>query len=146
MADPMTDATTVLIVAEVGDDGIRPATYELVTAGLQVGQGLGAQVVALLLGSGVGGSAEDLARTGVARVLVAADCGNGVSATLDFRRYLFINPDLSVHLHRHPVGEWVCLDAETAVEPTGCGLAVSTLSDEHGPIGRGLQSLFVAAR
>ncbi len=69
----MTDATTVLIVAEVGDDGIRPATYELVTAGLQVGQGLGAQVVALLLGSGVGGSAEDLARTGVARVLVADD-------------------------------------------------------------------------
>ncbi len=80
------------------------------------------------------------------RVLVAADCGNGVSATLDFRRYVFINPDLTVHLHRHPVGEWVCLDAETAVEPTGCGLAVSTLSDERGPIGRGLQSLFVAAR
>ncbi len=82
----------------------------------------------------------------LARVLVAADCGNGVSSALDFRRYVFINPDLTVHLHRQLAGEWVCLDAETAVERTGCGLAVSTLFDQRGPIGRGLQSLFVAAR
>ena len=32
------------------------------------------------------------------RVLIAADAGNGVSAALDWRRYLFINTDLSVHL------------------------------------------------
>ena len=51
------------------------------------------------------------------RVLVAADSGNGVSATLDWSRYLFINVDLSVHLHRMPEGEWVCLDAVTMPEP-----------------------------
>ena len=28
-------------------------------------------------------------------------------------RYLFINVDLTVHLHRMPEGEWVCLDAIT---------------------------------
>ena len=32
------------------------------------------------------------------RVLIAADSGNGISSTLDFRRYLFINVDLTVHL------------------------------------------------
>jgi hypothetical protein len=80
------------------------------------------------------------------RVLVAADSGNGVSATLDWSRYLFINVDLSVHLHRMPAGEWVCLDAITIPEPTGIGLADTALHDEHGPLGRALQTLLVRAR
>ena len=55
------------------------------------------------------------------RVLVAADSGNGVSATLDWARYLFINVELTVHLHRALAGEWVCLDAITIPEPNGVG-------------------------
>lgn len=82
----------------------------------------------------------------LSRVLVLADSGNGISSAIDFREWVFINPDLSVYLHRLPRGEWVCLDAETSVEPTGIGLAASVLSDEAGVIGRGLQSLFVAPR
>ena len=35
------------------------------------------------------------------------------ASTLDWTRYLFINVDLTVHLHRMPAGEWVCLDAVT---------------------------------
>ena len=84
--------------------------------------------------------------TPLARVLIAADSGNGVSSALDFRRFIFINPDLTVYLHRYPAGEWVCLDAETTVSRRGVGLATSTLYDLQGPIGRGLQSLFVAER
>ena len=84
--------------------------------------------------------------TPLARVLIAADSGNGVSSALDFRRFIFINPDLTVYLHRYPVGEWVCLEAETTASPRGVGLAVSTLHDRRGPIGRGLQSLFIADR
>ena len=80
------------------------------------------------------------------RVLVAADSGNGVSATLDWRRYLFINVDLSVHLHRMPIGDWVCLDAITLPERNGVGLADTALHDTEGPIGRGLQTLLVAGR
>jgi hypothetical protein len=82
----------------------------------------------------------------LARVLIAADSGNGVSAALDYRRYLFINPDLTVHLGRAPEGEWVCLDAQTTVSRQGVGMAVSTIYDRRGPIGRGLQSLLVGAR
>jgi hypothetical protein len=80
------------------------------------------------------------------RVLVTADVGNGVSASLDYRRYLFINVDLTVHLERMPVGEWVCVDAQTLPQPSGNGTAESVLSDEGGRIGRALQTLLVAER
>lgn len=82
----------------------------------------------------------------LSRALVLADSGNGIAASLDFAKWVFINPDLSVYLHRLPRGEWVCLDAETTIEPTGIGLASSVLSDEEGVIGRGQQSLFIAPR
>jgi hypothetical protein len=80
------------------------------------------------------------------RVLAAADSGNGVSSTLDWDRFLFINVDLSVHLHREPVGEWVCLDAITIPERTGIGIADTALYDEGGPIGRADQTLLVDER
>ncbi len=80
------------------------------------------------------------------RVLVAADSGNGVSAPLDYRRWLFINADLSVALRRPLRGEWVCLDATTWVEPDGIGLTDTGLYDEAGLVGRATQSLLVAPR
>jgi hypothetical protein len=80
------------------------------------------------------------------RVLVAADVGNGVSASLDYQRYLFINVDLTVHLERMPAGEWVCVDAVTLPQPNGIGTAESVLSDEQGRIGRALQTLLIAQR
>jgi hypothetical protein len=82
----------------------------------------------------------------LARVLAAADFGNGVSRIVDFDDYLFVNTDLTVHLHREPAGEWVLLDARTRLEPHGAGLAHSVLSDERGRIGLAAQSLFVAER
>jgi hypothetical protein len=82
----------------------------------------------------------------LARVAAAADFGNGVSRVLDFDRHLFVNTDLSIHLSREPVGDWVLLDARSRVGPDGAGLAASTLYDEHGPIGLAAQSLFVAER
>jgi Thioesterase-like superfamily len=59
---------------------------------------------------------------------------------------VFINVDLTVHLHRLPGGEWVCLDAITIPEPTGIGIADTALFDERGPIGRAVQTLLVAER
>ena len=80
------------------------------------------------------------------RVLIVADSGNGISSTLDYRRYLFINVDLTVHLHRMPAGDWVCLDSVTVPEPTGVGLTDTVLFDESGPIGLAAQTLLVAGR
>lgn len=80
------------------------------------------------------------------RVLVVADSGNGVTNVLDPERFVFVNPDLTVQLHREPAGEWVCLDAYTTPEPHGVGLSHSRLFDRRGPIGHAVQSLLVAAR
>ena len=80
------------------------------------------------------------------RVLVVADAGNGVSLALPIDRYTFINPDLTVHLHREPDGEWIGLDATTTPEANGGGLAQSHLHDSRGAIGRSLQSLVVERR
>lgn len=80
------------------------------------------------------------------RVMVAADFGNGVSKWFDMGDVLFLNPDLTVNLHRLPVGEYVCVDAVTRLGTEGVGLAESVLFDEQGPIGRATQSLLVEAR
>jgi hypothetical protein len=81
----------------------------------------------------------------LSRVLIAADSGNGVSATLDFQQWRFINPDLTVYLLRPPAGEWVAVEAATTVA-AGVGLADTTLHDEQGPIGRSAQALFIDRR
>jgi hypothetical protein len=80
------------------------------------------------------------------RVAVAADSGNGISASLDFARYTFINCDLTINLLRRPAGEWICLEARSAFGGNGCGLAESALYDEIGLIGRATQSLAVRLR
>lgn len=80
------------------------------------------------------------------RVLAIADSGNGVSGELDLRQWHFINPELTVHLHREAVGEWICLDARTVISAGGAGLATSVLSDLDGQVGVGAQSLLIARR
>ena len=77
------------------------------------------------------------------RAMAVADFGNGISSELEFGSHLFINPDLTVYLHRDPVGEWVCLDARTRFGPPGTGMAESALWDGRGRIGRAIQSLYV---
>ena len=84
--------------------------------------------------------------TGVQRVLVVADSGNGVSAVLPFDQWLFINTELTVHFRRPARGEWICLDAETSIASGGAGLARSVLSDDEGVVAQGAQALLVAPR
>ncbi len=80
------------------------------------------------------------------RVAVAADSGNGISAALDFDTYLFVNCDLTINLIRRPLGEWICLQAQSLIGGNGCGLAESALYDEQGLIGQATQSLAVRKR
>lgn len=80
------------------------------------------------------------------RLLVVADSGNGVSNYLDGRHWWFINSELTVHVHRQPVGEWIGLEATTVVGPTGVGTATSRLHDTYGQTGVGAQALLVRPR
>ncbi|MFC7247139.1 thioesterase family protein [Catellatospora aurea] len=82
----------------------------------------------------------------LARVLVAADSGNGLSMVLDIDKHVFVNPDLSVHLLRYPVGTWVCLKSRSYIDGAGIGFADTELYDELGNLGRSAQSLFVNPR
>jgi acyl-Coa thioesterase superfamily protein/acyl-CoA thioesterase superfamily protein len=80
------------------------------------------------------------------RLAVVADSANGVAAPLDVREWLFVNTDLTLHLDRTPVGEWMGVDAATTVGPTGAGTVAGLLFDEHGQVGRSAQSLVVRPR
>jgi hypothetical protein len=80
------------------------------------------------------------------RTLLVADSGSGVSMVLDPTKYIFINVDLTVILHRDPVGDFVLLDAESTMGGTGTGLAETQLADTAGVFGTGVQTLFVAPR
>ncbi len=84
--------------------------------------------------------------SGLQRLMVLADCGNGISSALPIADWVFINPDLTVHLCRYPVGEWLCLQAATTADPSGFGVATSTLYDASGRVGHGAQSLFIDKR
>jgi hypothetical protein len=84
--------------------------------------------------------------TPLQRVLVAADVGNGISAAVDFREFVFVNVDLTVQFERPAEGEWVSVDAVTLPQATGNATAESVLSDERGRFGRAMQSLIIAKR
>jgi hypothetical protein len=80
------------------------------------------------------------------RLAAAGDFGNGISATLSWDEYLFINPDLTLYIERPPVGEWIALQARTIIASEGIGTAESVLYDERGRVGRATQALLVARR
>ena len=89
---------------------------------------------------------EGEAPSPIERVAVAADSGNGISAILDFKRYLFVNSDLTINLLRRPKGEWICIEARTLVGPTSGGIAEARIYDADGLVGRSTQSLAVRLR
>jgi hypothetical protein len=84
--------------------------------------------------------------TPLTRALTVADSNWAVGFELDHVRRLVINTDITLALHRDPVGEWLCLSAATAASPAGSGLAAGRLDDARGDCGRILQTLLVTER
>lgn len=80
------------------------------------------------------------------RLLSCVDSASGASASLDVREWNFLNTELTVHLLRPPVGEWVCLDAETTFAGGSVGLATSSVYDELGLCARSSQALLVVRK
>lgn len=77
------------------------------------------------------------------RVCPLADCGNGTSRNTDFELATFVNPDLTIILHRLPESEWLASSAVSFWEPTGIGLSQATLFDMKGSIGVASQTLLI---
>lgn len=89
---------------------------------------------------------DGIQTTPAVRAAAAADFGNGLSWVLPFDEFLFTNTDLTVYLHRAPVGEWIGVDAQTVAQRNGIGLSSSTLYDTQGRIGMAHQNLLIRAR
>lgn len=79
----------------------------------------------------------------VQRVVATADFGNGISRALDYDDWVFMNPDLTVHVSRYPQGEWIAFAAESTYGHEGRGLATGSLWDRVGWLGRSTQSLYL---
>jgi len=90
--------------------------------------------VGLLAGESVGD---------IASWLALVDTTNGVAVRTSPKEWLFPNVDLTIHLHRQPVGAWVGLDTSVAFGRTGLGVTSTVLHDIEGPVGRAEQALTV---
>ena len=77
------------------------------------------------------------------RLMSVADVANGTDRVLDPREWQFMNTDLTVSLHRLPVGGWTGIQAEANFGPDGTGLTIGRLFDEKGPVGSTTQSLLL---
>ncbi|MGW2419618.1 thioesterase family protein [Streptomyces sp. NPDC001709] len=79
----------------------------------------------------------------LASYVALVDTANGIAVRRPPTEWMYPNVDLTIHLHRQPVGRWVGLDTTVVFGPTGQGLTSSVLHDLDGPVGQAQQSLTV---
>jgi len=77
------------------------------------------------------------------RICPLADCGNAFGRLAEPTEIGFMNTDLTILLHRDPVGEWMGTDSECFWETDGIGMSDSRLFDAHGVVGRAMQTLLL---
>ncbi len=80
------------------------------------------------------------------RVACLGDFTSGLANFMDFDRFLSPNADISYHLSRYPIGEWVGIDSATVLGADGMGQSRARLFDTDGFIGGSSTSLVVAPR
>lgn len=80
------------------------------------------------------------------RVAITADLANGNSQALDPRRWLFINPDITVYIERLPIGEWLGMRSVVRQEPVGVGVTSSVVFDRSGRVGQVNQAQIIQRR
>lgn len=115
--------------------GLHSTTKGVVIDGVNGdGQGIAWLKLPLPLIQGVETSPTVMAAT-------LCDFGNGVGQLNLTSDVGCINADVSLYLHRSPVGEWLGLDARSRMQDTGVGLVETTLFDRQGPVGKALQAI-----
>ncbi|MGI8549329.1 MAG: thioesterase family protein [Dehalococcoidia bacterium] len=75
------------------------------------------------------------------RVAALSDFVNALSGGGHRGDMGFINADSTLYLHRAPIGEWICFQADRALSTGGLGVATAALYDIDGPIGRATQAV-----
>lgn len=69
------------------------------------------------------------------RAAITADLANGNSQALDPKRWLYVNPDITLYLHRPPAGEWMGMRSIVHQGPHGIGVTETALYDRSGRVG-----------
>ena len=82
--------------------------------------------------------------TPLQRLLTCVDSANGAASALDPAQWTYLNTELTVHVVRPLVGEWVCLRARAHLSEGSVGLTEAEVHDEEGLVGRSAQALLVA--
>lgn len=86
---------------------------------------------------------DDEPTTALQRLAMVVDSANGIGAALDPRRFLFMNTDTSVHLHRLPEGSDFGLRTRASIGPDGIGVTTAEIFDRRGFVGTSAQTLLV---
>ena len=84
--------------------------------------------------------------TPLEKLALAVDSANGVGAALDITRFVFMNTDTTLHLHRLPAGEDFALRARGSIGPDGIGVTSAEIFDRTGFLGVCAQTLLVQRR
>jgi acyl-Coa thioesterase superfamily protein/acyl-CoA thioesterase superfamily protein len=84
--------------------------------------------------------------TELQRLAMVADCANGAGAALDPEKFVFMNTDTVLHVHRLPEGNDFALRARGSIGPDGIGVTTANVFDRQGFIGTVAQSLLVQRR
>jgi Thioesterase-like superfamily len=87
---------------------------------------------------------EDM--TDLQRLALVVDSANGAGAALDPERFVFMNTDTVMHLHRLPIGKDFALRARGSIGPDGIGVSTADIFDRQGFIGTSAQTLLVQRR
>jgi hypothetical protein len=89
---------------------------------------------------------DDEAMTQTQRLALVVDCANGAGAAIDPQRFVFMNTDTAMHLHRIPAGNDFALRARGSIGPDGIGVTTADIFDRQGFIGTCAQTLLVQRR
>jgi hypothetical protein len=81
--------------------------------------------------------------TPLTTIAALSDIANGNSMTIDPTVFLFVNPDITLYLHRPMRGEWLGMDGRALQNDEGIGLTDTVLFDQDGRIGRVNQSQLI---
>ena len=76
-------------------------------------------------------------------LFAAVDSANGISAELDPAAWAFVPVDMTVNLFRQPAGTWLGMKTRMIIHDNGIGQTQTTLFDQQGSLGAGLQTLFI---
>ncbi|MFD2430146.1 hypothetical protein ACFSUK_22585 [Sphingobium scionense] len=89
---------------------------------------------------------EDEAVSSLARAMGLVDTANGLAPLVSTADAAFPNLDLTAHIFRVPVGEWLGCDVTVSFGADGIGLTHSILHDRDGAIGTVSQWLTIRPR